>query len=338
MADKNKLKSALISEIENCNLLLERHRLSEANDLVELNQQYNEVIENIENRFEYIRNNKLRETIDSLQKGYNEMLEQAYREISSMSSITPLNDINELVGVLKNQNEDLKRENEIYADLANMGMAAEIVNHEFNQLLVNVEDGIRNIRNTNLNATQSFWIRQIEAGFRAIGTRHSQLSPMYRSYSLSRRKVVVFDLIDELIIFFNARLNQAGIKIENKVEKDFILMLSPSKIYPALSNLIDNSIYWLLNRQDKLIQIRNNPIKNSLIIEDSGPGISPRIEEKIFEPFFTRRSGGRGLGLSIVKKVLESQGHSISLIQTRQDKVLNGACFEIKFNETDRVG
>lgn len=338
ISNNRHLKKALIEDVDKGQSMLERYHVLEPDDINNLDKELNHLINNIELRIDEIRKQKLKDAMTSFEEAFREVLDKAFIEISELGNVNSLNEINELVGVLKVQNQNLKRENEIYADLANMGMAAEIVNHEFNQLLVNVEDGIKNIKNANLNPTQSYWIRQIEAGFKAIGTRHSQLSPMYRSYNLTRRKVQVHALVEELITFFNARLNQAGIKVDNKVDKDFVLMLSPSKIYPAISNLIDNSIYWLLNGHHKLILLRSDIVKNTLYLEDSGPGISPRIQEKVFEPFFTRRSGGRGLGLSIVKKVLESQGHSISIIQKREDKMLDGACFEIKFNENDRVG
>ncbi|WP_227872355.1 sensor histidine kinase [Paenibacillus albus] len=216
-------------------------------------------------------------------------------------------------------------------------MAAEIVNHEFNQLMTNVEDGISNIKNANLSSIQNYWVKQIEAGFRAISTKHSQLSPMYRSNHLSRRRINVRNLINDILNFFSSRLNQAHIRVDNKIEDDYFLLLSTSKIYPVISNLIDNSIYWMLNKNDRVILFRSNSDKNTIYLEDSGPGISSRDADKIFNPFFTKRTGGRGLGLTIVKKVLESQKHQITLIEDRKDKHLDGACFEITFDEKARV-
>ncbi|WP_339239910.1 ATP-binding protein [Paenibacillus sp. FSL R5-0517] len=333
-----RIQKELNQDVEKGQLMLEQFRLLEPHEINNFDASFSYLINTIEQRIDEIRHAKLKEVMNFFNTSYREILNRTITEISKLGKVNSINDLNELVGLLKTQNQDLKRENEIYADLANMGMAAEIVNHEFNQLLVNVEDGIKNIKNTSLNPTQSYWIRQIEAGFKAIGARHSQLSPMYRSYNLTRRNVKVYDLVEELVTFFAARLNQAGIKVENQVDKDFVLMLSPSKIYPVISNLIDNSIYWLLNGNDKIILFRSNIMNNSLYIEDSGPGITVRIQERVFEPFFSKRSGGRGLGLSIVKKVLESQGHTISLIQRPEEKILSGASFEIKFNENDRVG
>jgi len=45
-----------------------------------------------------------------------------------------------------------------------------------------------------------------------------------------------------------------------------------------------------------------------MVVSDTGPGISPPVMEKIFTPFFTTKAGGKGLGLSFVKRILEEQG------------------------------
>jgi signal transduction histidine kinase len=53
-----------------------------------------------------------------------------------------------------------------------------------------------------------------------------------------------------------------------------------------------------------------------IIVSDNGPGIPPEIRARIFEPFFTTRARGNGIGLSIVKSVIEAHHGSVRLADT----------------------
>lgn len=60
--------------------------------------------------------------------------------------------------------------------------------------------------------------------------------------------------------------------------------------------------------------------------------LQPQIERKFFEPFVSYKPNGRGLGLTIARKVLESQGYRLE-VAADTEKVLPGACFKIVFSE-----
>jgi signal transduction histidine kinase len=64
-----------------------------------------------------------------------------------------------------------------------------------------------------------------------------------------------------------------------------------------------------------------------ITVEDDGPGISAQNAQRIFEPFFTtaRNAGNTGLGLSIVRSLLQAHGGQIA-----QRAVERGACFELR--------
>ena len=72
---------------------------------------------------------------------------------------------------------------------------------------------------------------------------------------------------------------------------------------------------------------RNSDQKPGVAIdfEDEGPGVPRDLREQIFNPFFTTKRDGVGLGLSIVSKIIDEHGGSIRLV----DKAGPGACFRV---------
>lgn len=108
--------------------------------------------------------------------------------------------------------------------------------------------------------------------------------------------------------------------------------LEPSKLQQALVNLVVNAIHALQEvatpRRALRIETRSDKAGRliHLHVVDQGPGISPRKMEKIFQPFFTTKGHGTGLGLYISRKVLQDQGGTITL----QSEVGKGTRFTIQ--------
>lgn len=241
--------------------------------------------------------------------------------------------VNELIDALTKKNALLEQENDMLLNLSNIGLAAEVVDHEFNQYFTNVGTSLKILKNANLSNGLRYHINQIEVGFRAVSNRHSQLSPMYRSYNLRKKNIRVMDLIKDIVNFYTNKIRKANISMGVNIPEDSILRLSPSKIYPVLSNILDNAIYWVRGNEEKIILWRYIDETGELYIEDNGPGVDIKLSEQIFEPFISLKPNGRGLGLSIARKVLELEGYKLDLITDRGKKVLDGACFRITFTK-----
>jgi two-component system sensor kinase FixL len=68
-----------------------------------------------------------------------------------------------------------------------------------------------------------------------------------------------------------------------------------------------------------------SPTRAMLLVKDNGPGPSPEIADKLFEPFVTNKAGGVGLGLSVARHIAEAHGGSISFQRTG-----NWTCFAVE--------
>jgi signal transduction histidine kinase len=109
-----------------------------------------------------------------------------------------------------------------------------------------------------------------------------------------------------------------GIKIPSNVnlnlpENDVVLLCDRHKMQRVFVNLIQNSIHALENGGEISIGISENKEYVLIAIQDSGPGIAEDKMDKIFQPLFTTKKYGTGLGLVICKQILESHGGTISV-------------------------
>ena len=87
----------------------------------------------------------------------------------------------------------------------------------------------------------------------------------------------------------------------------------PSTLYPVMINLVDNAFYWLSSVQgDRKILL--DFVDGSIVIANNGPKIERRDADRIFERGFSRKPGGRGLGLYISAKALEQEKMSLGLV------------------------
>jgi signal transduction histidine kinase len=86
------------------------------------------------------------------------------------------------------------------------------------------------------------------------------------------------------------------------------LKLDPLQIKQALSNLLSNAIHFSPQGAKIFINWEEQQNNVLLTLTDEGPGLSQEDLQKLFKPFYTRRSGGTGLGLAITKKVVLDHG------------------------------
>ena len=96
-------------------------------------------------------------------------------------------------------------------------------------------------------------------------------------------------------------------------EKDIRISCDSRKIEAIFSNIINNAIHALDGQGEVNITFENDSEFAIIKIQDSGPGISDENMDKIFEPMFTTKKTGTGLGLVICKSIVEQHSGSISV-------------------------
>lgn len=144
-------------------------------------------------------------------------------------------------------------------------------------------------------------------------------------------------LANEVLTFIFPRGRRTSVEIATDYSDAVPLILAdPSLLKQALLNLYLNARQAMGEDRPGRIVTRIHPRRRtSVVIEiaDTGPGIPPEVQERIFEPFFSTRDTGTGLGLATTQRIVESMGGTISV----ESSPGAGATFrlEFPFAETD---
>jgi len=117
-----------------------------------------------------------------------------------------------------------------------------------------------------------------------------------------------------------------GIEWKIDIEPGIAVKIDPDHLRRILLNLLRNSCEALANQEQRGIKIVSKHLDDTVdvIINDNGPGITIDNREKIFEPFFTTRHSGTGLGLALVKLLVEENGGTVELLNAEA-----GAAFRL---------
>lgn len=113
----------------------------------------------------------------------------------------------------------------------------------------------------------------------------------------------------------------------NTIKKDSCLIFGDeNQLIRVFNNLIQNSLQAMNYQGEIEINFANDEKILNIDFIDTGPGIGQEIQGQIFEPKFTTKSQGKGLGLALVKQILDNHNASISLL-----KSTSGAHFLLSF-------
>ena len=146
-------------------------------------------------------------------------------------------------------------------------------------------------------------------------------------YSLFQIK----QLFNNIEVLFEKELKKKSLKLEISVEPNTLELYADEKlIEQILINLVKNSIQALENRELGKIELKSflgERGKILLQVKDNGAGILEDVVDKIFVPFFTTKTIGSGIGLSLSRQIMRLHGGTIS-VQSVPDKE---TCFSLRF-------
>jgi signal transduction histidine kinase len=213
-------------------------------------------------------------------------------------------------------------------ELLQLGLAIGIIQHEFRGCVKGLRASLSKLKRwADTNPQLGTLYGDIRTNFDHLDGYLGLFTPLTRRLYRSKVDISGGEIANFVIELFSERLKRHDINLHVTDEFKAVRMREyPSSVYPCFVNLVDNSIYWLSSRSKKR-EIRLDVADGDLLVSDSGPGVKLSDADRIFELGFTRKPGGRGMGLYISREILKKIGYELSVAPPMRGE---GAQFRIR--------
>ena len=217
-----------------------------------------------------------------------------------------------LAGRLDRTEEELRNRER----LSSLGMLAAEVAHEVrNPLAV-----IRMLWHTALRGLQTSEaqgrdLHLIEAKLAQMNGILDRVLNLARSADPEIGAVDGTDLMEEVSLLTRTKLSTARIRVTKKVPPrgEAVIRGDRPQLEQAVLNLVLNAVEAMPEGGELRLGVQTREGNVLLSVQDSGRGMPKEIAARLFEPFLTRRPGGTGLGMALVRRTVEAHGGSLKV-------------------------
>ena len=135
-------------------------------------------------------------------------------------------------------------------------------------------------------------------------------------------------IIDSVIGLLDSRAEMAGVALSREFpDESLVFDCDREQMMQVLLNLVLNALSFVPAGGRIVVRAARAAGEARIVVADSGPGVPPELRQRIFDPFFSRREGGIGLGLTIVQQIVQVHGGGIEVDESEW----GGAAFVLRF-------
>jgi signal transduction histidine kinase len=202
--------------------------------------------------------------------------------------------------------------------LSELGNMAATVAHEIRNPLNSVSIGLQRLKNE-FTPTQDAddygrFLELMQREVRRLNSTVEQFLSLARPLNLTSQRFSVEELLNELTTLIGGEAKAANVQIEYKVSPGLPALEADRDYFKQLLlNLILNGIQAMPRGGRLTIAGRADKEFLELAVTDQGTGMAPETIKRIFDPYFTTKAKGSGLGLSIARRIVEAHRGGIAV-------------------------
>ncbi|NOQ51635.1 MAG: GAF domain-containing protein [Desulfuromonadaceae bacterium] len=214
--------------------------------------------------------------------------------------------------------------------LATIGEMSASIAHELKNPLVSVGGFARRLaRSLNPQDPARQFAEIIQQETERLEKMLDDILSFSRQRLLCIREYRLESVLDKVLLLEGDKLHQAGIKLTLNQANDLPIMQGDAEqLEQVFINLINNARQAMLHGGELKISNQHSRLQGEaavrIEVQDTGGGIPAKMMRNIFNPFFTTKEEGTGLGLPISHRIVEHHQGEIEVVNTDQ-----GACFSI---------
>jgi signal transduction histidine kinase len=211
--------------------------------------------------------------------------------------------------------------------MATAGRLSVSIAHEVNNPLQSVQNCLHLAGRKDLSQEQrEEYFELAKSELNRLMSTVQRMLDFYRPGAVSPSEVDLHDLLNYVLNLMSKQLEKQGIRVQTDIpEKLPSVVAVGSQVQQVLINLILNSFDAMPEGGD--LQVTARVVKDGveILLKDNGPGIPADHQAHIFEPFFSTKDGGTGLGLTVSYNIVTAHGGKLELASNNGP----GACFRV---------
>lgn len=215
--------------------------------------------------------------------------------------------------------KELEAENERNRRLTAMGSLLMKIAHEIRNPLGSIELFANMITEDLSGNIHGEYAKRISSAVSMLRNTLENMLSFTRGINPKKEMICINALIREIFKEFDELFQRVGIHIVFQADSEYNVSLDSSLIRQALINLIVNAYQAMPEGGLLSIIISKKQDVLKISIKDTGQGIDREVIDRIFEPFFSTKDRGSGLGLSITNSIISAHGGKIE-VQSQLNK------------------